>query len=214
LLIKKKRPQRKNGKIIIKRAEAFVKDYRNKERDMYRMDRVEKRNNVKEYDTQHLIIFVLRIKSSRGITPKATQILKYFRLKKENHGVFVKLNAYKMKLLNLIEPFVTWGYPSQKSIRELITKRGYAFADGNRVALTDNKFIEDSFKNPDIICTEDIIHEILTCGKNFKQVNLFLCPFKLTGPRNGFQNKFVNYKDGGDNGNRGDKINDIINIMN
>lgn len=45
-------------------------------------------------------------------------------------------------LLKRVEPYIAWGYPNLKSVRELIYKRGYGKVDGNRVPLTDNKIIE------------------------------------------------------------------------
>lgn len=42
----------------------------------------------------------------------------------------------------VVEPLVAYGYPNQKSVRELIYKRGYGKVDGQRIALTDNEIIE------------------------------------------------------------------------
>ena len=36
-----------------------------------------------------------------------------------------------------------------------------------------------------IICVEDLVHEIVTCGPNFKAATNFLWPFKLSAPRVG-----------------------------
>jgi hypothetical protein len=33
-----------------------------------------------------------------------------------------------------------------------------------------------------VICIEDVIHELVTVGKHFKQVSNFLWPFKLNNP--------------------------------
>lgn len=45
-------------------------------------------------------------------------------------------------LLKRVEPYIAWGYPNLKSVRELIYKRGYGKVGGNRTPLTDNKIIE------------------------------------------------------------------------
>lgn len=52
------------------------------------------------------------------------------------------------------------------------------------------------------VCVEDLIHEIFTCGPNFKKVNNTLWPFKLRCPRGGFLEKRHGYHNGGDYGNR------------
>ena len=65
-----------------------------------------------------------------------------------------------------------------------------------------------------IICVEDLIHEIFTTGPRFKYANNFLWPFKLSSPRGGYRKKGNHYVEGGDYGNREDKINDFIRHMN
>ena len=69
-----------------------------------------------------------------------------------------------------------------KSVRELVYKRGFGKVQKARKALTDNSIIEKALGKHNVICIEDIIHEILTVGPNFKQVSNFLWPFKLNNP--------------------------------
>jgi large subunit ribosomal protein L7e len=84
-----------------------------------------------------------------------------------------------------------------------------------RSPLSDNAVIEAELGKYGIICVEDIIHEILTVGPNFKQVNNFLWPFKLSNPTGGFRTrKFRHFVEGGDLGNREDHINNLIKQMN
>ena len=54
----------------------------------------------------------------------------------------------------------------------------------------------------DIICMEDLIHEILTVGPNFKSASNFLWPFKLNTPNGGWRRKYNHFNDGGDFGFR------------
>jgi large subunit ribosomal protein L7e len=65
-----------------------------------------------------------------------------------------------------------------------------------------------------IICVEDLIHEIYTVGPAFKQATNFLWPFKLSSPLGGLSKKRVHYVEGGQAGNREDKINGLIRRMN
>ena len=64
-----------------------------------------------------------------------------------------------------------------------------------------------------IICVEDLIHEVFTVGPAFKEANNFLWPFKLSSPLGGFKQKTKGYSEGGDNGNREDKINTLLQRM-
>jgi large subunit ribosomal protein L7e len=63
-------------------------------------------------------------------------------------------------------------------------------------------------------CVEDVIHEIYTVGPNFKQVNKFLWPFKLSSPKGGFSKKRIHFVEGGDAGDREHYINRLIQKMN
>ena len=106
------------------------------------------------------------------------------------------------------------GVPNLKSVNELIYKRGYGKINKKRIALTDNALIARSLGKYDIICMEDLIHEICTVGKHFKEANNFLWPFKLSSPRGGMKKKTTHFVEGGDAGNREDQINRLIRRMN
>ena len=51
--------------------------------------------------------------------------------------------------------------------------------DGKRTPITSNDLIEQNLGRHGIICVEDLIHEIMTVGPNFKYASNFLWPFKL-----------------------------------
>ena len=70
------------------------------------------------------------------------KVLQLFRLRQINNGVFIKLNKATENMLRICEPYVTWGEPNLKSVRELIYKRGFAKMDGNRAAITSNEMVE------------------------------------------------------------------------
>ena len=82
--------------------------------------------------------------------------------------MFVKLNKATINMLRRVEPYITYGYPTQKTISDLVYKRGYGKVNGNRIPLTDNQIIENELGSRGIICVEDLIHEIHTVGPNFK----------------------------------------------
>ncbi|KAH9805654.1 60S ribosomal protein L7-2 [Citrus sinensis] len=130
------------------------------------------------------------------------------------NGVFLKVNKATLNMLHRVEPYVTYGYPNLKSVRELIYKRGYGKLNKQRIALTDNSIIEQALGQHGIICMEDLIHEILTVGPHFKEANNFLWPFKLKAPLGGLKKKRNHYVEGGDAGNREDYINELIRRMN
>merc|ERR1711935_1215693 len=65
-------------------------------------------------------------------------------------------------MLRICEPYITWGTPNLKSIREMVYKRGFLKIDGKRTPITSNDLVESTLGRHDIICVEDIIHEIAT----------------------------------------------------
>ena len=65
-----------------------------------------------------------------------------------------------------------------------------------------------------IICMEDLIHEIYTVGPHFKEANNFLWPFQLSCARGGFRKKTRHFIEGGDHGNRETLINKLVRRMN
>jgi len=68
------------------------------------------------------------------------------------------------QMLQLVTPYIAYGEPNLKSVRELIYKRGYAKVNRQRIPITDNAIIEQSLGKFGLICVEDLIHEIYTVG--------------------------------------------------
>lgn len=153
--------------------------------------------------------------SINKIPAKPRKVLQLFRLLQINSGVFIRLNKATQEMLTIINPYVAYGYPNLKTVRELMYKRGYGKVNGQRIPLTDNQIIEDNLGKYGIVCIEDLIHEIYTVGPNFKQAANFLWPFKLSNPNGGFRRrKFKHYVEGGDTGNREEAINELVRKMN
>lgn len=101
-----------------------------------------------------------------------------------------------------------------QSVKELLYKRGYGKVEKQRIPLTDNKIVEAALGKHNIICMEDLVHEIYTVGPHFKEANNFLWPFKLSSPLGGFTKKGTHFAEGGDAGNREELINELISRMN
>jgi len=160
------------------------------------------------------LAFVIRIRGINQVSPKVKKALQLLRLRQINNGVFVRLNKASINMLRLVEPYISWGYPNLKSVRDLIYKRGHGKVAHQRIPLTENSIIENALGKRNIICIEDLIHEIYTVGENFKQANNFLWPFKLSCPTGGMRKKTIHFVEGGDHGNREDFINNLIKQMN
>jgi large subunit ribosomal protein L7e len=68
---------------------------------------------------------VIRIKGINKIDPKKRKTLQLLRLLQINNGIFVRLTKATIEMLRIVEPYIAYGYPNLKSVRELIYKRGY-----------------------------------------------------------------------------------------
>jgi len=204
----------KNKRVkIFKRAEQYVKEYRQKERDEIRMSRQARNKGNFYVPAEPKLAFVIRIRGINQVHPKVRKALQLFRLRQINNGVFVKLNKATVNMLRICEPHIAWGYPNLKSVRELIYKRGFAKVDHKRTPLTSNTIIEKELGKKNIICMEDLVHEIFTVGKSFKYASNFLWPFKLNTPSGGWRKKTNHYVEGGDFGCREDRINELLRRM-
>jgi large subunit ribosomal protein L7e len=192
-----------------------VKEYRDAEREKIRLHRLAKSDGTFYVPAEAKLAFVVRIKGINKIDPKKRKTLQLLRLLQINNGVFVRLTKATIEMLRIVEPFVAYGYPNLKSVRELIYKRGYGKVNKQRLPLTDNAIIEENLGKYGIVCMEDLIHEIYTVGPNFKQASNFLWPFKLSNPTGGFRpRKFKHFIEGGDLGNREEHINALVRQMN
>jgi large subunit ribosomal protein L7e len=214
---KKAATQKKNAatrRTVYKRAEKYATEYRNAERNTIRLRRIAKNSGNFYVEPEAKLAFVIRIRGINGVSPKVRKILQLLRLRQIHNGVFVRLSKPMLQMLNLVAPYIAWGYPNLKSVRDLVYKRGHGKVNGQRLALSDNKVVEENLAKVDVLSVEDVIHEIFTVGPKFKQVNKFLWPFKLSSPKGGFTKKRLNFIEGGDSGNREQHINGLIKAMN
>jgi len=213
LAVKAKVDRRKKRVEIFKRAEKYAKEYQDQERDEIRLKREAKKEGNYYVKGEDKLVFVMRIRGINQVSPKVRKVLQLLRLRQINNGVFIKMNKATQNMLRIAEPYITYGCPNLKSVRDLVYKRGFVKVDGNRTPITSNDVIEGKLGKMGIICVEDLIHEILTVGPNFKYASNFLWPFKLNNPTGGWRKKTNHFVEGGDFGNREDKINELLKKM-
>jgi len=198
-------------KEIFARAQKYEEEYEAMERAAIDNRRQAKANSQIYVPPEDSVVFVVRVRGIIGLSPKVKKILQLLRLRQVHNGVFLRVNAATTKMLRLVEPFIAYGYPNLRSVRELVYKRGFGKVSGQRVPLSSNAVIEAALGHLGVKCMEDIVHEIFTSGPHFKEVSNFLWPFKLSSPRGGFIGKKLNhFVEGGACGQQGDKINRLI----
>merc|ERR1712157_560563 len=199
---------------IVKRAAAYAKEYAQEDRLLITRSRQAKAQGNAYVPAEPKLAVVVRIRGINQVSPRVKKILQLLRLRQIGNTTFVKLNKATNMMLNIAQPYITWGYPNLKTVRELIYKRGHGKVNGQRIALNDNAVVEENVGNIGLQSVEDLIHEIYTVGPNFKRANNFLWTFKLSAPNGGYRRVTNHFVEGGDFGNRDDKINNLVRRMN
>uniref|UniRef100_A0A7R9VMN8 Large ribosomal subunit protein uL30-like ferredoxin-like fold domain-containing protein n=1 Tax=Pseudictyota dubia TaxID=2749911 RepID=A0A7R9VMN8_9STRA len=159
------------------------------------------------------VVFAVRVRNVAGVPSNVKKALARLRLRHENEGVFLKYDESTRKMLHLVEPWVSYGVVSKSTTTDLINRRGHGRIEGKRVPLSDNTIIEKALGDSGIICVEDLVHEIQSASESFRTASSFLWPFRLTGIHSKFQKQKLNKKDGGDYGDCGEEMDDLIRQM-
>jgi 60S ribosomal protein uL30 len=220
LRIKEKKNKILSKKYNLIQSEKFIKENIRRKKSFIQENRLAKKKNKFIIPNKAKIFFVIRIRGINGVPPRAKKILELFRLNQINNGVFLKVNSSTNQMLKKIEPFVAYGYPSLKSIKNLVIKRGFAKIGKRgcwqRTSLSNVGIIEQGLSSIGVLNVEEIIYEIHNCGTRFKEINNFLWPFKLKSPKKGYSNigKNKHFIEGGAYGNWEESINYLISKMN
>ena len=208
-----KKKMAENKKYYLAQGEKYWNEFENAQKDLIKKKREAKAAGSIFVEDAPKFFLVVRTKGLNRIEPKAKKILRLFRLHQLNNAVFVKNNKAVMNMLRVIEPWVTYGAPSRRTVHHLIYKRGFGKIDGKRIPFTTNEVVEKGLGEFGIKCVEDLLHEIFTVGPHFKEANNFLWPFKLRSPKGGIEDIRHSYLNGGTFGPRDEFINEFAQRM-
>merc|ERR1712167_215254 len=100
------------------------------------MRRQAKMENKFFVEPEAKLLFCIRIVGINKLSPKPRKILQLLRLRQLHNGVFLKVNRPIINMLRYIAPYVTFGYPNLRSVRELVYKRGFGKVNKQRVPLS------------------------------------------------------------------------------
>jgi len=202
-------------KDLKKRAFAYEREYRANEKKLITSRRQCKLTGNFFVEPEPKMMMIIRITGINKMAPKPRKIFKLLRLDQLYKGVFVKCTKPMMNMLKVIMPYVICGYPNIKTVKQLVLKKGYGRVNKQRIPLQDNNVISQELGKYGIHGVDDLIHEIVTVGPNFKYANKFLWAFKLSSPNGGFVLKKHGFQEpkGGDWGNREELINELVRRM-
>jgi large subunit ribosomal protein L7e len=159
------------------------------------------------------MVFVIRIRDSVATPIEVKKILSHhLGLRKKHEGVFVRYNEETRVWLHSVEPWVVYGPLQPSMIQDLIVRRGHARLAGERVPLSDNTIIEQELGTEyNILCVEDMVHELATVGPAFDAIQSFLWPFQLADSKTELERRTLRKMDTKlDYGDRGEAIQDYL----
>ena len=152
-------------------------------------------------------IAIIRIKGKAGLKKTVKDTFLLLRLYKKNSCVVVPNTQSYVGMLTKIKDCSTWGEIDEQTLKLLLEKRGRL--PGNK-QLT-NEYLQQKLK----MNIDQFAKEFINFKKELKDIPGLKLFFKLTPPRQGFEDKGikVQFSQGGVLGYRKDKINDIIQRM-
>merc|ERR1712060_542268 len=148
---KEKAEQRESLK---KRTQEYEKEYAANQKQLIDLRREAKLGGNFFVEPEAKLLFVIRIVGIIKLSPKPRKVLQLLRLRQLHNGVFLKVNKPILQMLKLVQPYVTYGYPSLKTVRELVYKRGFGKVNKQRIPLSDNSIIAESLGKQGIQGTE------------------------------------------------------------
>merc|ERR1712024_281456 len=134
-------------------ATKYAKEYADADKAVVDAKRAAKKNGDFFVEAQAKIAFVIRTRGIHKLPPKPKKIM--------------QLNRATINMIRMVEPYITYGYPTRDTVRKLIYKRGFGKVNRSRIALNDNSVVSKTLGNDcNLNCVEDLIHEIWTVGPN------------------------------------------------
>lgn len=148
---------------------------------------------------------VIRIRGTVNRKREIKDTLKFLRLNAPNHCVIIPETRKYLGMLKKAKDYITWGKIDKKTLAKLLENRLKIIGD----KLLDLKELKEITDFNDF----NEFSEALIKGKvklnDYKKMKPV---FRLNPPKKGYRSTRLNYPKG-DLGNRGDKINELIERM-
>ncbi|MBT4539659.1 50S ribosomal protein L30 [Candidatus Woesearchaeota archaeon] len=137
-------------------------------------------------------VAVVLVRGRVGLQYKVKDTLDLLRLRRKNFCVVLESNSVNLGMINKVKDFVTWGEITDETFKQLVSAKAEEWQ-----GRTQDRKKKYSYKTLEVE------------GKHYKPY------FRLNPPRKGFGRKGIKmgFKAGGALGNRGEKMNDLIERM-
>jgi len=151
-------------------------------------------------------LYIIRLRGTQNLNPKAKDTLHYMRLNRVNHAVVLPQNATTKGMLQVAKDYVTWGEVDAATLAAAI--RAHGRIEGNK-PLTDAHLAAVSpYKTID-----DLAAAIVAGKVQYKDIPTVKPLFRLHPARKGLEGIKRSVQNGGALGYRGAKINELLSRM-
>jgi len=150
------------------------------------------------------MIAVVRVRGSVGVRTDIEDTLEMLGLNTINSCVLVPEGDTHKGMIEKVKDFVTYGKIKSETLLMLIKKRGRLIGD--------KKLVEENVKETGFDSIEKMAKSIFEEKVKIKGIPKFKRVFRLTPPSKGFKSIKEHYPKG-DLGNRGEKINELLERM-
>merc|ERR1712151_1201376 len=142
--------QEEQSVALKKRTQEYEKEYADHQKKLIDLRREAKVGGNFFVEPEAKLLFVTRIVGIIKMSPKPRKVLQLLRMRQLHNGVFLKVNKPILQMLKLVQPYVTYGYPSLKTVRELVYKRGFGKVSKQRIPLSENAVISEKLGEKNI----------------------------------------------------------------
>ena len=150
-----------------------------------------------------MTLAVVRVRGTVNINYDTKDALRMLHLTRANHCTFIPEDAQWRGTLLKVKDYVTWGKVDEKTVAELLAKRG-------RIVGGDPLTSAYLAKNTEFKSMEDLARAIVAQKADLRKLKGVKPLFRLAPPRKGYEHVVHDYKTGGSLGDRGVEINKLI----
>jgi len=150
-----------------------------------------------------MTLAVVRVRGTVNINRDTKDALRMLHLTRANHCTFIPEDSQWRGTLLKVKDYVTWGKVDEKTVAELLVKRG-------RVVGGEPLTSEYLAKNTEFKSLEALAQAIIAQKADLRRLKGVKPLFRLAPPRKGYEHVVHDYKTGGSLGDRGAEINTLI----
>ena len=153
-----------------------------------------------------MTLAVVRVRGTVNINTDTKDALRMLHLTRANHCTIIPENKQWRGTLLKVKDYVTWGPVDEKTVVDLLQKRGRLSA--NRPLTSAHLTANTPFKS-----VEELGKALVEGKADLRKLNGVKPLFRLAPPKRGYEKIVHDFKTGGTLGDRGPKINQLIQRM-